>query len=242
MSQMSARTIRDDLGKHGITTLMDAAARGIHTLPDSIADDYAKLQEVLDENSDRFGNLQGWQAEKAAADLMQKIYSAVAFGLADRVIIDHLRPALVRYLDEFRANVQAAGKHAVSIDIGALLSQPDDVRQAHIRLLDSYQDYHALRASWEICRKRNAAGINGATCIDPDDIRSPLAEVRNLPDLVADWQLAFHGRKPWPWSGSAHHVRLVWLLNNGADVWMPTGQEQDQNWQKYNPGRRAIAA
>lgn len=242
MAQMSARTIRDEFAQHGITALIDSAARGVHTLPGSIADDYAKLMEVLDENADRFGWLQGWKAEKAAADLMQKIYAVTAFGQADVVIDEHLKPALVRYLDEFRTNMQTAGQHAVSIDVGALLSQPDDVRQAHINLVDSHGDYHALRGSWEICRKRNAGGINGSTCIDPDDIRSPLAEVANLPDLFADWQLAAAGRKPWPWSGTAHHVRLHWLLTNGAELWLPTGREQDAVWAKRNPGRRAIAA
>ncbi|MFJ1604169.1 hypothetical protein ACIOHS_12465 [Streptomyces sp. NPDC088253] len=240
MSQMSARTIRDDLDKGGMTALMGSAARGVHTLPDGIADNYAKLQEVLDENSDRFGNLQGWQAEKAAADHLGKMYSEVYGGNCDRIINEHLKPALVRYLDEFRSNMQTAGQYAVSTDLGALLSQPDDVRQSHIRLMDSFADYLALRGSWEICRKRNSS--DGTGTIDPDGLASPLAEVANLPDLVADWKLAFAGRKAWPWRGSAHHVRLVWLLSNGADVWLPTGQEQDRTWQRYNPNRRAIAA
>jgi hypothetical protein len=242
MAQMNARSIRDDLGAHGVTSLMAAAARGIHTLPDGIADNYASLLEVLDKNSDRFGWIQGWQAEKAATDLMQKMYAAIAFGNADVVINEHLKPALVRYLDEFRINMQTAGEYAVSTDIGALLSQPDDVRQAHIKLMDSHGDYAALRASWEICRKRNAGGMNGTSTIDPMDLASPLAEVRNLPDLVSDWQLAYHARKPWPWNGTAHHIRLVWLLNHGADVWLPTGLEQNETWQRYNPGRRVIAA
>jgi hypothetical protein len=242
MAQMNARSIRDDLGAHGMTGLMEAAARGIHTLPDGIADNYASLLEVLDKNSDRFGWLQGWQAEKAATDLMQKMYAAVAFGNADVVINEHLKPALVRYLDEFRADVATAGQYAVSTDIGALLSQPDDIRQAHLKLTDSHGTYHTLRASWEICRKRNAGDYNGTGTIDPMGLASPLAEVANMPDLYADWQMAFHARKPWPWTGTAHHVRLHWLLGNGADIVLPTGQEQDKTWEKYNPNRRVIAA
>ncbi|MFE2967859.1 hypothetical protein ACFXKC_30120 [Streptomyces sp. NPDC059340] len=242
MAQLSARSIREDFAHDGIAALIDSAARGIHTLPDGIADNYAKLQEVLDENSDRFGNLQGWQAEKAASELIGKIYAVVYGGNADRVIVDHIRPALADYLDRFRTDMQTAGKYAVSTDLGALLSQPDDVRQAHIRLMDSYSEYASLRHSWEVCRKRNAHGINGASTIDPAGLTSPLAEVANLPDLVADWQLAAAGRKPWPWHGNAHHVRMAWLLSNGADIVAPTGQEQDQIWAKHNPGRRAIAA
>lgn len=241
MTQMSARTIRDDFATHGITALLASAARGVHTLPDGIADNYAKLQEVLDDNSDRFGNLQGWQAEKAAAELMQKIYSSVAGGLADAVIRDHLRPALDRYLDNFRANMETAGQYAVSTDVGALLSQPDDVRQAHINLVDSYADYHALRAAWEICRKRNAGDMSGTGTIDPDGLRSTLAEIRNIGDIFPDWHYAYAGRKPWPWNGTAHHVRLHWLLTNGAELWLPTGQEQNEVWQKHNPGRRVAA-
>lgn len=238
MTQMSARTIRDDLGSSGMTALTAAAARGIHTLPDSIADDYAKLQEVLDENSDRFGNLQGWKAEKAAAELLGKIYATVYGGNATAVLVEHLKPALARYLDEFRTNMDAAGQYAVITDIGALLSQSDEIRQAYLNLADSHATYHSLRASWEICRKRS---VDGGT-IDPDGLASPLAEVANLPDLFADWQLAFHSRKPWPWAATAHHVRLHWLLANGGELWLPTRQEQDAIWQRYNPDRRAIAA
>lgn len=238
MTNMSARTIRDDLAASGIAALMGSATRGIHTLPDSIADDYAKLQEVLDENSDRFGNLQGWQAEKAASELLGKIYATVYGGNATAVINEHLKPALDRYLDEFRADIDAAGQYAVSTDIGALLSQPDTIRQAYLNLADSHATYHSLRASWEICRKRS---IDGGT-IDPDGLASPLAEVANLPDLFADWQLAFHSRKPWPWDATAHHVRMHWLLTNGAEIWLPTGQEQNAAWQKHNPNRRSLAA
>lgn len=242
MTNMSARTIREDLAAHGMTGLMGAAARGIHTLPDGIADNYTRLQEVLDENSDRFGNLQGWQAEKTASELLGNMNALVYGGNADILITEHLKPALVRYLDEFRTNMNTAGQYAVSIDIGALLSQPDDVRQAHIKLADSYSDYQALRSSWEACRKRSAFDYDGSGTIDPDGLASPLAEVANMPDVFADWQLAFHSRKPWPWNGSAHHVRMHWLLTNGAEIWLPTGQEQDAAWQKYNPNRRAIAA
>lgn len=242
MAQLSARAIREDFARDGIAALIDSAARSIHTLPGTIGDDYAKLLEVLEENSDRFGVLQSWQAEKAASELVGKIYGAVYGGNADRIIVDHIRPALADYLDRFRADLNRAGQHASATDAGALLSQPDDVRQAYVRLVDSYSEYAALRYSWEVCRKRNAHDYSGTGTIDPSGLTSPLAEVANMPDLFADWQLAHAGRKPWPWKAHAHHVRFVWLLSNGANIVMPTGQEQDQTWAKYNPGRRAIAA
>ncbi|MCW2902564.1 MAG: hypothetical protein JWO67_4829 [Streptosporangiaceae bacterium] len=238
---LTARSIKDDLDHGGITNLVNSAQRGIHTMPDGFVDTYEQLNTLVADNSDRFGKLMDWKAEKAASELTLKLYQATGGGNADRVIIDHLRPALKQYLDQFRAHLDKAGQYADHTDAGALLSQPDDVRRAWLDLTDSYADYSALRASWLVCRKRNANDYAHTGTIDPDGLTSPLAEVANIPDIVSDWKLAYAGRKPWPWSATAHHVRLRWLIENGAELWLPTGYEQDQAWAKYNPGRRVAA-
>lgn len=222
----------EPLHSTGITALVTNANRGIHTLPDGMTAEYADLEQFVADHTDQWGRPQLDDTQRRDVDRrMTALATRVSYGSADQVIADHLQPALATFLDQFQADLTTAGQHAlnpvVTVD---MLDEPDDVRAAIVRLHGILQTYGALRLSWEICRNRNTATQN----LDPLGIRSPLTEVANFPDLFADWERAHHGRTPWPWDTTVLHVKLGWLVTNGADIWLPTATEHNAVWRKYN--------
>ncbi|MFM9790152.1 hypothetical protein [Streptomyces turgidiscabies] len=235
---MHINEITAELDRTGIPLLLGAANNGVHTVPDGISDPYAQLMDFIEEHADRYNRIDNPKDERTVARMLQQLGAATAFGNAEAIIIEHLQPALDRFLVELRDTITAAGKYAALgyQDGSGLLTETDEVRHAYIKLTELYPKYGALRASWQHLRGKNSDSI------DPMGLNSPLAEVANLPDIVDNWVLAAAGRTPWPWPATVFHVRMNWLLSHGARIWLPTRIEQDQVWQQYNPGRRAIAA
>ncbi|MFD7786518.1 hypothetical protein ACFV4Q_26055 [Streptomyces nojiriensis] len=225
----------DTLKQHGDHQLVTAARAGVHTLPQQILDDYTALEAHLDAHTDSRGNLAPGAA-KEADRLTDAIMRAKAWGNAPQILVDHVQPALARFLDDLAADLKTAGRHAVqpgaTID---MLDEPDHVRAAILRLHSAYPTYGHLRASWRVLRS------DGDT-VDPLGLTSPLAEVANLPDLVPDWEPAHHGRTPWPWHTTVFHVRMGWLLDRGARLWLPTAAQQTEAWHKAHPEARVRQA
>ncbi|WP_405524596.1 hypothetical protein OG426_16100 [Streptomyces canus] len=236
---MHINEITAQLDRTGIPLLLGAANNGVHTLPDGLTDVHTQLLDYIEEHADHRNRIDQPKEERAIGRMLQQLGGATAFGNAEDIIIDHLQPSLDRFLIEFRETADAAGKYAQLgyQDGSGLLTETDDVRKAYIKLTELFPKYSALRASWLHLRPK----ATGDT-IDPMGLNSPLAEVANLPDLVPNWQMAAAHRAPWPWPANVFHVRMGWLLDHDAHIWLPTRQEQDQVWQQYNPGRRAIAA
>lgn len=221
----------EDLKTNGIAHLVEAARRGSHTLPQSMLDDYAELEALAAEHADRRGQVSDAAAIKQADKLTERLLAAKAWGNATTLLVDHVQPALDTFLAQLAADLKTAGRHAdqpgATVD---MLDEPDDVRAAIIRLHGALVPYGHLRASWQILRRVPAIEVH-----DPMGLNSPLAEVGNLPDIVPDWEAAYHGRKPWPWPSTVFHIRMKWLLSHGAVVWLPTEAEHEDAWRHYNP-------
>lgn len=216
----------------GVTALVANANRRVHTLPDGMVEEYADLEQLVTEHTDRWGRVQLDDDQRRALDRrMTTLANTISYGSADQVITDHLQPALAAFLDQVHADLTTAGRHALNPAVTVdMLDEPDDVRAAIVRLHSITPTYGALRTSWEICRNRSTSIQNA----DPLGIRSPLAEVANLPDLFADWEPAHHGRTPWPWATQVLHVKVGWLVANGARIWLPTTAEQNAAWHRYH--------
>lgn len=235
---MNKATIHNDLDRGGITCLVDNTKRGIHTMPDGFTATYDDVWACIEDNSDRYGEVQGWKAEKAVAELCARLSATIYGGNGQAVITDHLQPALARIITGMKKDFITAGRYVSYTGSAAdLLNEEAPVREAYTRLMDSHGVYHGLRSSWTAIRTND-----GYELFDQLGITSPLAEVRNLPEVFEDWKRASAGRAPWPWLGTAHHVRMHWLLTNGAEVWCPTGAQQQDNWVKYNPQARVRVA
>lgn len=224
----------------GTTALVGNARFGYHSLPQAMLDDYAAAEKHIAEHTDSRGRIILDQAQRDhAEDLANRAMSHIAYGNGQAIITDYLQPALASLLDQVRADRATAGRYsseqAASID---MLTENDDVRAAIVRLHGITPHYGALRVSWEILRRRDSIKTT-----DPLDTRSPLGEVANMPDLYADWEKAHHGRTAWPWSSTALHIKLGWLLDNGGHIWLPTADEQTQAWSRYQPqARRTVFA
>lgn len=225
----------EDLKATGITHLVNAARRGDHTIPQQMVDDYTQLEQLAADHTDRWGKVTDLKAIQAADKLADSLGRATAYGAATTLLVEYVQPALVDFLDQVRADLKAAGRHAAqpgaTID---MLSESDDVRAAILRLNASHPKYGALRSSWQHLRR-------GSSTIDPLGLTSPLGEVSNLGDLVPDWEAAHYGRTPWPWYSTVFHIRMHWLLGNGAHVWLPTAAEQDAAWKRHHPEAKVAA-
>ncbi|MGW5272749.1 hypothetical protein ACWEQP_09220 [Streptomyces sp. NPDC004044] len=234
---MTMDQITRTLHETGVTALVGNARLGHHTLPDGMVDDYTQLEEYIAEHTDRWGGTSDPKVLRAAQAMADKASGYIAWGASTTTITEHLQPAMARLLDDVQADIQAAGRHALAVAPTVdMLTEPDEVRAAIVRLSSLHPRYGALRVSWEFLRQRDASNT-----IDPLGLRSPLAEVANLPDVFSDWEKAAHGRAPWPWTSSHLGVKLGWLLDNGGQVWLPTTAEQNAAWKRYNPQVKAAA-
>lgn len=234
---MKTTDITSTLHESGITTLVGNVRFGYHTLPDGMVDDYTELEEYIAEHTDKWGSTDQVDVMRTAQKMADKVSGYVAYGGATAVLVEHLQPSMERLLKDVRADIKAAGRHAFATGATMdMLTEPDDVRAAIVRLSNLHPRYSALRRSWEILRRPRSDDT-----IDPLGLNSPLAEVANLPDIFSDWEKATHGRAPWPWHATTISVKLAWLLDNGGEVWLPTAIEQNNVWKRYNPQAKVAA-
>lgn len=227
------------LSDSGVASLVGAARAGYHTLPDGMADEYAAIDQLVAGSTDQWQrpNLNPAQLREVTGRA-DKLMGAVMYGQAEKILTEHLQPALTQLLDQVRADRATVGHYANEAAVSPpMLEESDDVRAAIVRLHSLVPAYGALRSSWEICRRRSFTATR-----DPLGTNSPIAEVANMPELFADWEPATHGRTPWPWSAPVLHIKLGWLLDNDARIWLPTADQQTQAYNRYHPEPKRVFA
>lgn len=210
----------------GITNLVGAARRGDYTIPSELAEAYGDLETFVTEKRPRYDEL------AARAGDVFRVFNRT--GGARSIITNHLQPAFNTFLAGFRADVELLGAYVQDITVPLpMLSESDEMRAAYIRFVSSHPPYATIRAAWAAMRKMDGHSS------EPLGADSPLAEVRNMPDLVADWEACHHGRTQWPWGVNVHHIKLAWLVNNGGHLWLPTAEEQSANWGRRGASKAA---
>lgn len=220
-------TILEQLKNDGIHGLVTGARDGVHTLPDEVLRDYAEVEAITAQHADPRGRIADRDAARTLERLAARLGSAFAWGNGARIIHEHLAPALDTLLDGFAdTRAKAAGyahQPAPTLD---MLDAPDTARTAYIRLHETYPKYGRLRASW--------LTLHRGEVDDPLGARSPLAEIKNIRDVVPDWHAAYHFRTPWPWPCETFHIRLGWLLDHGAHIWLPTPAQHNDAWRQHH--------
>jgi hypothetical protein len=147
---------------------------------------------------------------------------SVTLGGADRIIVDHLRPALEQVVDQARAATAACPADNAQ----ALLLAGEMARKAWVELETLTARYGAIRTARDALVR--VAGP------PQKDFNGQFAEMRNLADLVPAGRLRPGMPMPWP---DDSRGRFVWLLRNGAELHMPTPAEQDAAWEAARPQR-----
>jgi hypothetical protein len=213
------------LNDMGITNLVMSARRGEFTIPDELDEAYQDFETFM--------TTRPRQAD-VDARVGEVFRTFNRLGGAKSFIENHLQPAFETFMTGFRADVAHLGKYVTEISVPlAMLHEPEETRDAYVRFASAYPLYGNLRAAWKDMRKRDGHSN------EPLGADSPLAEVRNLPDLVANWEACHNGRAQWPWGANVPHVKLAWLVNNGGQLWMPTAEEQSANWARYGAAQAA---
>ncbi|GGV34356.1 hypothetical protein GCM10010293_36810 [Streptomyces griseoflavus] len=218
--------------------LVHGARAGHYTMPAEMLAGYDQLQQLLEEGKEttNWGRTQ-WAdtAKEREAEALARHLSGMASNYAaPRLITEHLQPALAERLDRFRTVRQVAGKYAhsngASLD---MLAEPDDVRAAILELHTATQWYGSLRDAWSELRGDVEYVYNRDRITDPLGKQSPLAEVRNIAVVAPNWrELAHIAGAVWPWGSDVTHLKLGWLLDHGAEVWLPTEDQQTAEYQR----------
>jgi hypothetical protein len=231
---MYVREINDTLRTIGITPLLQAT-EGLAALPDSITSAHAELQDYLAQHATPHGTIDDAEHQQAITKMINQLGGATSYGNAEALIRESLQPALAVHLDQFRRNVNAAGHYIHHTgSIADLLMESEPVRLAYQGLTKSSAQYGTLRQAWELLR-----GKCGQT-LDPRGTQSLFAEISNAPDVFGDnWQrVGTSLLHPWPWPGTNHWIRMNWLLTHGANVWLPTFEQQNRAYRQYVPAPR----
>lgn len=224
-----ADTYKQSLGAN----LVGYAEQGVMTMPQALLDDYATLTALVKEGQRYPGRWNNPVVEAEAEKVAKNLHSLRPYGKRDGLIREHIRPALEDYLERFKKAYAAAGQHAQCDTVQPyMLLEPEPVRAALVELHDTTQQYGRIRSAWAALRGGGltvARGNTNDTQADPHGANSILGEVRNIADIFPEWVNAGAvGGTPWPWQGRPAHLRLAWLIDNGADFWAPTAVEHDQ--------------
>ncbi|WP_416978669.1 hypothetical protein [Streptomyces sp. T028] len=223
-----SHTLLREANRRGIGSLIQAARAGWHTVPNDLNNGYATLEGLT---ADYANAPQQSTADRAAA-LTAELVTTMSGGAADDIINDHIKPALARFVADFQTDATAAGSYAALPNpIPPLDAEPDSVQRAYRRLLKANTGWQSIRTSWRILRGRSLAPTR-----DPAGLASINAEVSNALELRPIWNPSSPvSSLATPWRHGVFHVRLNWLLDNGAQVWAPTAAEQTIAWRDSNP-------
>jgi len=155
----------------------------------------------------------------------------------DAVLVNCLQPAHREVLGQLRAAYDVFSP--VGMSASELWNRPDRVRKAWSAFGDASTRYETLRAAHRAIRTSGGA----QSCqLDTGDL---LGEVRNL-DAV--WPARTAGTLPVsamvePWPPRVDSVAyLLWALQTGAALWLPTAAEQDAQWTTIFAARAAATA
>jgi len=132
---------------------------------------------------------------------------------ADNLLVDMLRPAFEAALEDARA---AATALPPSPDAESLLRGPEKGRKAWVEVDGIVSRIAMLREA--------AAALHRFGPPLQWDEAGEFGELKNLAELAPDYR-----RREYPWP-TEPRSRLLWLLHNGGELWMPSRGEQDAAW------------
>lgn len=159
---------------------------------------------------------------QAARDIASNNLNSALTDHAQRTITDHLAPAFAELVDGLRRDYGIAGHIDSNSPPAVVLSQPKPVRDALIRIDTNVNRYVVLRQAFHALRRVTDAGAN------PLDNTSYFAEIKNTETVwPAITSQTVPTDVPWP---SQDRDRLGWLFAHGAELWMPTLQQQDDRY------------
>jgi hypothetical protein len=159
------------------------------------------------------------QAAGAAANLCRD--------LVDRIIVDHLRPALDALHAEARAVAEAL--EGYGLDAHRLITAPAKARNAYSTLPALVARHDGITAA-----RRLANSLDQRT--PEHDTQGQFATFRDPAALFPGWDYTSSARMPripFPEDPSA---RLLWMVSEPAQQaqpWLPTVTEQDTAWLKH---------
>lgn len=232
------------LNTTSVVMLAGGADRGDYTMPAEIAEAWAEVLRLADSTPPDFGAKRSqtafadWRNERDTA-MVKVAEQAVRYvhGNAGALISQYLAPALDTQVKEFTEAVAACGRFALEPDpTMELLDQSPEVRDAYHHITLAVSVYATIRIAWRALRSIDL----GPADTDPRGVHSPLAEVRNIPQLDPNWQTsitsserfgAMDRRPVSPFPAGPPHVRLAAMIRAGAELWLPNAAEQAEAWQ-----------
>lgn len=81
---------------------------------------------------------------------------------------------------------------------------------------------------------REVRGWSAPELEQRNDEQGQFAEIRNSDVIAPRWSPITGQRAPWP---SGPVGRLMWLLDNGAELWLPSVDEQQRRWDEVHGER-----
>lgn len=233
-----------DAERHTVPAeLIDARARvtrmdsAVAALRPHVAEQAARAAALLaaldDPDADVTGPILAAQAADAASKIRAEILrtaqaaasdelTSTVHAYAETIFAEHLRPKLGEVVD------QAKKAHAVYSPHGGderrLFNAPPKVRAA-------FGDFAAAADAFEaLCAARGALLDFVGRAVQ--DANGYFAQIRNVeevwPELLSSKLPQSTLTRPWPTEGS--RTFLAWAIEAGAELWLPTGPEQDQRW------------
>ncbi len=197
-----------------------AAVAGSADLPDASAVLAAEQEQTTELHRQRI-------VGDAREQLSESLIATVA-DLADRIIVDYLRPA---FDDAVAALADSAAlTEAYEVDPRAALTAPAKTRSAMAGQPDSYRKYIAAIEARSV--------VLGCGAAPQRDVEQILSGIRNAEQL---WprRARYTAARPWP-DGMAG---VLWLLRHGGQLWLPTAGEQDAEYETvYGEAERQQAA
>lgn len=174
-------------------------------------------------------NLRHRVLRRANDEYGEKLDALLRFSLADE-IYECLRASLHEVVNKARPAAQLVAEAlGINVDVDLMAGAPEKVRKAYVTLRAAAERYDGIRAA-----QRHMHRLAGAPNLDR---RNVFFEMSNTPEL---WPNAFDSphdehrdgtqfynvlpAPPWPVEQPPH---LLWLLTTEAQLWVPTGAQQD---------------
>ncbi len=140
------------------------------------------------------------------------------------LITEHLRPVHNKLIGQMRRDFAALAHIPDDAPMSVILTAPESVRAAAIRIDAAVPRYDLIRQAYEKARRL------GHPAESPDGC-GWFNEIRNMEEVwpeIAGMRIPTQSEIPWPMNGS--RSRLAWMFRNGAELWIPTADEQAQRW------------
>ena len=233
-----------DAERHGLPSeLIDARARlhrmdaAVNALTRPDAEQTARASAVRDALADPSADVAGpvlaARADDEAATLRAQVLrdaravalaelTSAVYDLAETVFTDHLRPALHDALERAKAAHKVYKPHG---------SDERQLFQSHPKVRTAWSTFAAAADAYQaLCTARDVLlDLTGRAL---QDDRGLFAMIKNTEEVwpeIASSQLPVSMLvRPWPAGGGREF--LAWALEHGAELWLPTGEEQDARW------------